>query len=495
VPRSRFFLLLSILVMTGCDACDEEDSSLPPPAAFPAFATTRIVHCCDPSKPPPADGYYLGTFTVTNSNAYPLFGALDVHGSSLVVYQGDTRLDRAVELAPGANVFNLYSPTCPLEDLTLDLSVLLPNGPLPVTFNTTVTVVRECPDPPPPPPPEATIIEGCSTTAKDERLAVAPEGDQRFGDTDLKFVTAGVDGGRCCKAAGTLLKEVAFEILNGSTILPEVPAGSPAPAPEAICFHGSNKILITPWDSVASAFGFTAVGGLGRNWTDVVPSGDPKATDHFLAVDFTGRRVSPIVPVPGPAWGLLNTNVVPAVLLDAAWGGPVTAVREERTGDICLALEPSLTDPGNFVVAAMGGDDVADSATLVGTTGPQPRVLRGLDGVYGVTCFGGSVFSLFRKTATGYAKIVDETVGSGPLGNAVKRLANGDVAFLVACSGSDQVFVIIVDPLTGTVVSKAEIAVPAELDGATDAAWGNGGEVFILGRDSHNIARIDAGIE
>lgn len=487
MPRSRLFLLLSVFVMTGCDACDEEktESQI---TLIPSYDTTRIVHCCDPNEPPPPDGYYLGTFTVTNNNPYPLIGHVDHNGSSLVVFQGDARLDRELRLEPGANVFHLYSPTCPLEDLKLTLGVTLPNGGLPERSYTVINVVRECPDPP---PPGATIVGSCSATAKDERLAVSPEGEQRFGDTLLKFITSGLDGGRCCRSDGTLLREDPFNDFSGCTILPAVPGR----APEAIAFNGPNLVGITSWIEATSEFGFLGVGGIGRNWTDVAPSGDPDATDHFLAVDFTMRRVGQIVPASG-FWGIFsNTDVVPTSVLDPAWGGPVTAARDERTGDICLALEPSLTDPGNFVVAAMGGDDVAESAALVGPTGSQPRVLRGLDGVYGVTCFGDGVLSLFRKTATGHVKIGDEAVGSGPLGNSAKRLANGDVAFLVACAESDQVFVIVVDPPSGTVESKTELPVPPELDGTTDATWGNGGEVFILGRDSRNIAKLDTDFE
>ena len=469
-------------------ACREDSESVP----ARVFMTTpdTLTYCCDPSVPPPVEGYLVGYVTITNDANAELSiraasaldvivrddpGALDVTDESFVLLRG------------GGVSFALYSD-CVQADQTVTFRVSDEDR---VVKEFTVTVKWDCPEEEPPPeePSVVTILTGCTGTAA-ERIWVT-DTTAPYDPFDVEIGTAGSDGGRCCTVGGTLLKEDPFTPYFGGTFLPEVPGEAPA----ALAFHGPSMLMVTSFDDATGEFGLSGIGGFGRSWTDIAPSGDPDATDHFLAVDFTMRRVAQIVPVAG-VWGIMNnTDVVPTLVLDPAWGGPVTAVRQERSGDICLACEPNLTDPGNFVVVAMGGDDVADSAALIGPTGKQPRVLRGLDGIYGVACFGANVFSLFWKTATGYAKIGDEAVGGGPLGTSAKRLANGDVAFLVACSESDQVFVIIVDPLTGTVEDKTEIAVPPELDGTTDAAWGKGGEVFIIGKDSHNIAKIETGFE
>jgi hypothetical protein len=493
----RKFLLLSLVAFL-C-ACSSDGGSVSQDAAALTSPTT-ITHTCDPEAASP---HPVGEVAVENLSDKPLEVQVEVPRPALRAsdqsghWTDDELGSDRWPVAPGETVgFGLFAEQCPYADQTVSVKVIDPESGA-VVSEWTVTVKCDCPEPPPPPPPpDIQVFPICRNTVVAHRFALSTDGAspgaEIFDPTGLEFLEAGEDGGLVCSEDGTVLQNVISLDFHGCTVLPEVPGKASA----AALFHGPSIIAFTAWVPSIDGFGMILLTGGTDNWTDVVPSGDPATTDHFFAVGNTGAVLKPIVPQSlVPQWGLGFPNLVEAGMFQAAWGKPVTAARPDRFADIVIACEPNLADPGNLVVISMGGDDTADSSALIGPTGKQPRVLRGLDGVSAVTCFGENILSLFRKTATGYEKVGDEIVGDGPLGLDVKRLTNGNVAFLCTGSRDDTWSVVIVNPVTGAVVSATTQAVPPECDEPTDCSWGEAGVVWILGKGTQKIVRFDAGVE
>lgn len=485
---------LAVLGCTALAACSGPGLE----AVALTLSQDLYTYCCDPDAPVPPGGYYVGRVQVRNTygEAVWMKPEFSTRSSIEVVLPGVGAVTGSVRIDAGSTVeFDLYAHECTKAPQVVYLSTFshpdatdhdLING------STNVLVIWECPEPEPVP---YLILPACGPG---ERAAVVPEAGLFGPGTEM--ATGGPGSAIVCADDGTVLQRFLVPAVNGVTDLsrsvPQAPQLAQASfASEAILAYGPSMIAISAWVPANNAFGMVALAGGFDNWTDVVPAGDPMATNLYLAVGFTGRRIARIAPsdLTGQ-WALTTPEIVSPAVFNAAWGGPVTACRLERTGDIVTAHEPSLTEPGNLVVVSMGGDDVGDSAAVVGQTGLQPRVLRGLDGVFAVTCFGEEKLSIFRKTAAGYEKLGDEVVGDGPLGLSVKRLANGHVAFLSTGSRDDTWSVTIVDPVTGSIATTTKPA-PVEIDEPTDCDWGEGDDVFILGKASSNIARIDSGVQ
>jgi hypothetical protein len=492
-------LLLPAMVIAGC----------PERVKHPDLATiglqvepSILKHCCNPFEPAPAaPGYYVGQITVVNTGspiAVKVLEAFDDQDTppTLDFFHDGKQIITALELAQGANTVTVYSRSCVTTPRTVLIQHDLQDGRKAQGW---FDVVWECPDKDLP-SPLATFYALCGPSAVPDFLAItsraSPEGALAgpsgiFGAGE-EFVLAGVGGGSCCTSDGTALQSVVSLDFLAGRALPEV-AGK---ASAAILFYGNSTTAFSAWVEANNAFGMISLGGGFDNWTDAAPSGDEAATDQVLLVGNAGSRIRPVVPLElVPQWGLGSFDIVPPSGFDPAWGRPVTAARPERYGDILVACETSLSDAGNLVLISMGGDDAADSSALVGQSGEQPRRLRGKDGVYGVTCFGENLLSLFRRTATGFEKIGDAVVGDGPLDLDAKRLANGRVAFLCTGSRDDTWSVVIVDPATGAIASRMTKPVPAGLEGPTSGVWAAGGDVYLLGRTSRNIVRFDSGVK
>ncbi len=491
--------VLSIALLVGCHS-EELRQGL-------GLVTSDVLtYCCDPDDPPPSEGYYVGSVILKNLTGV----ALDVDPVSATLTTQP--MGRQVVKSLTTITFDLYSG-CVKEDQTIAFSFPLPQhyGRQSDIIETyTVTVKWDCPDAPPDddPPgggPLATYFALCSPTApgvpdilaitsraSPSPLSALAGADGIFGP-DEEFVVAGTGGGSCCSLSGGALQSVISLDFYGGRALPEV-AGKAAPA---IFFHGNAIFAFSAWVPANNAFGMISLGGGFDNWTDVAPSGEENATDHYLLVGNSGSRIRPIIPLDFvPQWGLGSFDIVLPTMFQAAWGKPVTCARPERHGDIVVACELNLTDAGNLIVVSMGGDDTADSSALVGQTGKQPRRLRSKGGIYGVTCFGENLLSLFRRTATGFEKIGDAVVGDGPLDLDVKRLLNGDVAFLCTGSRDNTWSVVVVNPTTGEIVSTTTEPVPDEIEEPTSCVWADAqGNVYILGRTSRNIALFDPGVE
>lgn len=495
----KLHALVLVIALAGCNDGDGDVA-----LSVLQLNDKRFTYCCDPRDPVPPGGYYVGRVRIRTDYGVPVWvkvsssttGAIEVVIPGVgPVQDGESfRID-----GDGTTVleFDLYSHVCnpvsAAEQKVSFFAYLHPDGvPSEYLDDQTVTVVREdCPEPEPFP---YLILPAC---VPGERTDVVPEPGQ-FG-AGAETVTGAPGSASICCEDGTPLQTLLVPALNGVRALFRSVTGSPqlaqaSFASEAIVGYGPSMIAISVWVPANDAFGMVALAGAGDNWTDVAPAGDPQATDLYMAVGFTGRQIVRIAPGQLTGQWTFGGAIVQPNVFDAAWGGPVTACRLERTGDIVTAHEPSLTEPGNLVVVSMGGDDVGDSAAVVGQTGLRPRVLRGLDGILAVTCFGEDKLSIFRRTATGYEKLGDETVGDGPLGLSVKRLANGNVALLSTGSRDDTWSVTIVDPATGAVTTTTR-AVPAELDEPTDCDWGEGDDAYVLGKASGNIARIDSGVQ
>jgi hypothetical protein len=464
---------------------------------------TEYTYCCD-DEILPGVGYDLGAVHFANPRNraveilvvdYPPDLLFHVDSDLFLGYvQDDTRIQ--IEAHRGID-FTLFATDCLDEPQTARFrAVDKETGQTLAEW--TVTVRERCDDL----PGLYDLFDPCIAEVERVRLSTRAEPPPPaellagaaggiFGPGE-ELIVSGPGGGACCATSGTALQSVPATPFHGGCALPEVP-GRASPA---IFFHGNAIVAFSAWVEANNAFGMISLGGGFDNWTDAAPSGAENATDQFLLVGNSGSRIRPIAPLDFvPQWGLGSFDIVPPSMFDAAWGKPVTVARLERMGDIVVACEPGLVDPGNLVVISMGGDDTADSAALVGQTGRQPRVCRGLDGVYGVTCFGENLLSLFRKTATGLEKIGDAVVGDGPLGLDVKRLANGHVALLCTGARDDTWSVVVVDPAAGTVVGTTTKPVSGGIDEPTDCAWAEGGLVYILGKASQNVVRFDSGVE
>jgi hypothetical protein len=490
---------LALLLLLAPAACNSHGTLNAVLMATP----TEYTFCCDDEE-----GDYVGPIALGNGRdrtveIFPVAIAPDLYLTiedepGEVPVEVGTRIERR----PGTTAtFGLYVADCFEGTQTVRLrAVDKETGQTLAEW--TVTVREECPEPP---EESALLFPPCGTLAAAERLvpssragphppetaSLAGAAGGIFGPGD-ELVVSGEGGGACCALDGTTLQTVPATAFHGGRALPEV-AGRASPA---IFFHGNAIVAFSAWVEANDAFGMISLGGGFDNWTDVAPSGDEATTDHYLLVGNSGSRIRPIVPLDFvPQWGLGSFDIVPPSMFDAAWGKPVTVARLERMGDIVVACEPGPADPGNLVVVSMGGDDTADSAAPVGQTGRQPRVLRGRDGVYGVTCFGENLLSLFRKTATGFEKIGDAVVGDGPLGLDVKGLGDGNVAFLCTGSRDDTWSVVVVSPATGAIVSTKTKPVPEGIREPTDCAWDEGGFVYLLGKATQQIARFDSDVE
>ena len=165
-----------------------------------------------------------------------------------------------------------------------------------------------------------------------------------------------------------------------------------------------------------------------------------------------------------------------------------------RTRDVFSRLRPRtpscLPDWLNGVLVVMDGTpsqvwfhdrvDQFETGSMVTTVGSDPRRMRGVGSVIGVTNFGSNTVSILTwDGASTVANHGQVGVGTGPIGLDAMPLGNGNVGF-VCTSATDNTYNYIEVTTSGSVVSNISAALPEFCTGAKHAVFLPGPIVYIV---------------
>jgi len=156
-------------------------------------------------------------------------------------------------------------------------------------------------------------------------------------------------------------------------------------------------------------------------------------------------------------------------------GGPTTAFVNPVTNGILVVMDGTPSQ-----VWFHDRVDQYETGSMVTTVGSDPRRMRGVGSVIGVTNFGSNTVSILTwDGGSAVANHGQVAVGTGPFGLDAIPLANGNVGF-VCTSETDNTYNYIEATTSGSVVSNISAALPEFCSGAKHAVFLPGPKVYIV---------------